>query len=81
MRMDLAMDGIPQERKEGATILLLSVTEAARALGVGRSKTYELITAGELEVVHIGRCARVPVEAVEDYVDRLRGCRPLTDLT
>ncbi len=76
MRMDLAMDVVPRGRKESGTILLLSVTEAARALGVGRSKTYELITAGELEVVHIGRCARVPVEAVEAYVDRLRACRP-----
>lgn len=57
-------------------VLLLSVEEAARALGVGRTKTYELISAGEIEVVHIGRCARVPVDAVEAYVDRLRGRVP-----
>lgn len=56
---------------EGA-VLLLSIEEAARTLGLGRSKTYELIAAGELEVVHIGRCARVPVDAVEAFVERLR---------
>jgi excisionase family DNA binding protein len=53
-------------------VLLLSVEEVARALGIGRSKTYELIAAGELESVHIGRAARIPVTAVEDFVERLR---------
>ncbi|MDQ6910175.1 MAG: helix-turn-helix domain-containing protein [Actinomycetota bacterium] len=52
--------------------LLLSVREAARALGIGRSKIYELIKNGEVEVVHIGRSCRVPVAALHDYVDRLR---------
>ena len=52
--------------------LLLSVAEAAAALGVGRTTAYELIAAGQLETVHIGRCARVPVAAVQELVDRLR---------
>jgi excisionase family DNA binding protein len=51
---------------------LLTVWETARALGVGRSTVYELINAGELEVVHIGRACRVPIVAVEAYVERLR---------
>lgn len=51
---------------------LVTIGEAARALGLGRSKTYELIAAGELEVVHIGRAARVPVEAIEEFVQRIR---------
>jgi len=33
---------------------------------------YELIAAGQLETVHIGRAVRVPVEAVEEFVARLR---------
>ncbi|HVE46909.1 MAG TPA: helix-turn-helix domain-containing protein [Acidimicrobiales bacterium] len=53
-------------------VLLVTVSEAARILRLGRSKTYELIAAGALEVVHIGRCCRVPVDSVEAYVDRLR---------
>jgi hypothetical protein len=33
---------------------------------------YELIAAGELETVHIGRAVRVLVDAVEEFVARLR---------
>lgn len=60
------------EERRRDLVFLLSVEETARALGIGRSKTYELIAAGELESVHIGRAARVPVTAVEDFVERLR---------
>lgn len=55
-----------------ASPLLLRVHEAARLLGIGRTKAYELIAAGQLEVVRVGRCARVPAAAVTDYVDGLR---------
>lgn len=38
-----------------------------------RSDTiYQLVQQGDLEVVHIGRAARIPVDAVHDYVHRLR---------
>ncbi len=33
---------------------------------------YELIAAGAVEVVHIGRSARVPVAALEAFVERQR---------
>lgn len=52
--------------------LLLTVPEAAKALSIGRSKAYELISSGVLEVVHIGRCCRVPVDAVAAYIRALR---------
>ncbi len=52
--------------------LLLSVAEAAAALGVGRTTAYELIAAGQLETVHIGRAARVPAAAVDELIGRLR---------
>jgi excisionase family DNA binding protein len=52
--------------------LLLTVPQAAALLSIGRTTAYELISAGELEVVHIRRAARVPVAAVEDYVRKLR---------
>ncbi len=55
--------------------LLLTVLETARLLGVGRTTIYELISAGELEVVHIGRAARIPTSEAEAFVDRLRGQR------
>jgi excisionase family DNA binding protein len=53
--------------------VLLTPTEAARALGIGRSKLYELLQSGVLESVHIGACRRIPTEAVIALVDRLRG--------
>ncbi|MDT7782218.1 MAG: hypothetical protein QOF58_637 [Pseudonocardiales bacterium] len=52
--------------------VLLTPTEAARALGIGRSKLYELLQTGALESVHIGACRRIPTEAVLALVDRLR---------
>lgn len=62
----------PSARQRSEVVLLLSIEETARALGLGRSKTYELIAAGDLETVHIGRAVRVPVDAVESFVQRLR---------
>jgi len=52
--------------------LLYKPEVAAAALGIGRSKLFELIAAGEIETVQIGRSRRVPAEALEQYVARLR---------
>jgi len=52
--------------------LLLTISEAGRVLALGRTTMYELIGAGELEIVHIGRAARIPLESVERFVGRLR---------
>lgn len=52
--------------------LLLTVVESAEVLGIGRSTMYELIRTRQVEVVHVGRCARVPAAALEEFVDRLR---------
>jgi excisionase family DNA binding protein len=42
--------------------LLYRVTEAAEALGISRSKAYELIKAGKIPSITVGGCVRVPVE-------------------
>jgi excisionase family DNA binding protein len=52
--------------------LLVSVRNAARILAVGRTTVYELIGAGELEAIQIGRSRRVPVSSLEDFVQRRR---------
>ncbi|MFP5254869.1 MAG: helix-turn-helix domain-containing protein [Acidimicrobiia bacterium] len=52
--------------------LLLTIPEAGRLLGLGRSTMYELIGSGEVEVIHIGRAARIPVDSVERLIARLR---------
>jgi excisionase family DNA binding protein len=53
--------------------LLLPITDAAAACGLGRSKFYELIGAGEIRVVKVGRRSLVPWTELEDFVDRLKG--------
>jgi excisionase family DNA binding protein len=58
----------PEEHMEK---LLLSPEEAAKALGVGRSRVYDLIRTRELHSVRIGKSRRVPVSAVRAYVERL----------
>lgn len=44
--------------------LLCSIPDAAKALGVGRSKAYELIAEGRLETVTIGRRRLVRTQSV-----------------
>ncbi len=53
--------------------LLYRPEAAAAALGIGRSKLFELIAAGHIETVQIGRSRRIPAQALEQYVARLRG--------
>ena len=48
--------------------LLLKPNDAAKMLGIGRSKLYSLIGAGELPVVRIGRCVRIPRVELERWV-------------
>jgi excisionase family DNA binding protein len=52
--------------------LLLTPAEAAAALRVGRSTLFELLRTGDVESVKIGHLRRVPVQALERYVARLR---------
>lgn len=55
-----------QVRRTPVQRLLLTVPEAAEALAIGRTSLYEL------EVVHIGRSTRVPVDAVHRFVQQQR---------
>jgi excisionase family DNA binding protein len=46
--------------------LLLRPTEAARLLGISRSNLYELLAAGEIPTIHIGRSVRIPLAQPKD---------------
>jgi excisionase family DNA binding protein len=48
--------------------LLVNAKEAARLLGIGRTTLYELINAGAITPVHIGRCVRFPVAELDRFV-------------
>ena len=50
--------------------LLLKPTEAAEVIGLGRSKTYELISKGLIPSVRIGKSVRVPVAALRNWVEQ-----------
>ena len=50
----------------GAPDRLLSVDEAAAALGIGRSLTYELMARGDLRSVKAGRRRLVPSSAIAE---------------
>ncbi len=52
--------------------MLLTPTEAAATLGIGRSKVYELLQSGQLQSVHIGTCRRIPTDALTTFLERLR---------
>jgi len=52
--------------------LLLRIEEAAKRLGIGRSLMYRLVLSGEVQSVPLGRLRRIPVEALREYVERLR---------
>jgi excisionase family DNA binding protein len=45
--------------------LLCSIPEGARALGLGRSKIYELIGSGQIETVTIGRRRLIRVASIK----------------
>ena len=49
--------------------LLLRVPEAARAIGLSRSKTYELIHEGVIPTIKIGRSVRISLKELERWVD------------
>ncbi len=51
--------------------LLVTVREAAELLGIGRTKLYELLLAGEIVTVTIGRARRVPLASLHAYVRSL----------
>ncbi|MDP9798315.1 excisionase family DNA binding protein [Catenuloplanes nepalensis] len=53
------------------TPITLTVDQAARRLGIGRTLMYALVSSGEVESVTIGRLRRVPVRCLDDYLNRL----------
>ena len=52
--------------------LLLTPVEAAKTLGIGRSKLYELLAKGDVASVYIGACRRVPLDALRAYIAQLQ---------
>jgi excisionase family DNA binding protein len=52
--------------------VLLTPTEAAKVLGMSRTNLYRLLGSGEVESLKIGGLRRIPVAALDEYVEALR---------
>ncbi|WP_324827925.1 helix-turn-helix domain-containing protein [Qipengyuania zhejiangensis] len=52
--------------------ICVRVNDAARMIGVGRTKLYELIANGELEAVKIGKATRITTSSLHRLVERHR---------
>lgn len=50
--------------------MLLRPEEAAKMLGLGRSKVFQMLAGGELPVVRIGRSVRVPSDQLREWIQR-----------
>lgn len=67
-----AITRLPAGQPSSAQPLSVRVKEACRLTGIGRSKLYELIAAGELEVVKVGTITLVPMDSLQVFLDRCR---------
>jgi excisionase family DNA binding protein len=50
--------------------LNVSLIEACQLIGIGRTRLYDYINAGELRTVRIGKRRLVPMAAIRDFVAR-----------
>lgn len=52
--------------------ICVRTNEAAQMIGVGRTKLYELIAAGEIDTIKLGKSTRVTTASLHDLVRRQR---------
>ena len=52
--------------------ICVRVNDAARMIGVGRTKLSELISSGELESIKIGKATRITTASLHRLVERHR---------
>lgn len=60
---------IPPRGIETGARLLLRIDEGAEMCGVSRSKMYELVAAGIIPSVALGRSRRIPAQALARWVE------------
>lgn len=53
--------------------ICVRVNDAARMIGVGRTKLYELIASGEIEAIKLGKSTRIMTASLHELVMRQRG--------
>lgn len=70
----LSAEGVVMSIENGAkpAKLLLTPEEAAEVLSMSRARVYDLMRRGQLRSVKIGKIRRVPVAALEAFVEQLQ---------
>ncbi len=51
--------------------MLFTPVQAAKIMGVSRSHVYVLMNQGRLNSVNIGRCRRITVDQMREFIDSL----------
>ena len=64
----------PHHLKPQCEPITVRIPEAIRLTGIGRSKLYELITTGDVEIIKIGRCTLIPMASLHALVERAKSC-------
>lgn len=47
---------------------VIKVEDLVSILGIGRNMAYALVRSGQIRSVRIGRCYRIPLSAVDEYL-------------
>ena len=59
-------------KSNGPAPLTVRVVVAAKMLGIGRTKIYEMISADEIEVIKLGSATLIVVASLEAFIERQR---------
>ena len=60
-----------KEETENSIPLVLTVEELAQLLRIGRNTAYELVRSGQIRSIRIGKCYRIPRDAVIDFLTKV----------
>ena len=65
--MSTTSNSVPAE-KENSILTVLSVSEVAEYLGVGKNRVYELLNTGKLNGFRMGSTWKISQMALENYI-------------
>lgn len=57
-----------EQHDNGSLPFTVRIREACRLTGIGHSKLYELIAAGEIETVKVGTITLIPVASLRSFL-------------
>ena len=59
-----------EDRQPLGEPIAVRVPDAARLIGLSRSRLYELMKRGEVEYIKVGGATLIPYEALRDFIAR-----------